>query len=102
MAKTGILAGTALAVLLAGAALAQSSGELAYTPDGKMVFPKDYRDWVYLLRYGHVLCRGAVGPHMFRQCFVDPAAYDDVLKNGIWPDKTVTMQENRAAGDERL
>ena len=52
LTKKSVLAGLAAIVLTAAgaAALAQqpSPAPLAYTADGKMLMPKDYRTWVYL------------------------------------------------------
>jgi hypothetical protein len=35
------------------------------------------------------------GEHMFNNVFVPRAAYESFLKNGVWPDRTVLMLENR-------
>jgi hypothetical protein len=68
-----------------------------YTADGKLVFPADYRTWVYLstgMDMAYV-----DGPprseHIFDSVFVDPAAYAAFQKTGTWPDKTVFVLEVR-------
>ena len=96
----------ALAIALAGgltaAAVSQAAPEapaVSYTADGKLDFPKDYRDLgLSLDRHGHVLCRSAratVGQHTFDNVFVNRAAYAAYQKTGTWPDKTIFMLEVR-------
>ena len=71
---------------------------LAYTADGKMVFPKDYRTWVYLstgMDMSYVDVPGVGDRHLFDSVFVNREAYDSYLKTGTWPDKTVMVLEVR-------
>lgn len=71
-----------------------------YTADGKLLFPANYREWVYLssgvdMSYGP----GSNMDHsMFDNVFVNPAAYKEFLKSGTWPDKTMLVLEVRRAG----
>jgi hypothetical protein len=92
------------AVALGLAATAISHAEpkppspLAYMADGKMVFPKDYRTWVYLstgLDMSYVDVPGVGDRHLFDSVFVNREAYDSYLKTGTWPDKTVMVLEVR-------
>jgi len=74
------------------------SSALAYTADGKMVFPKDYRTWVYLstgMDMSYVDVPGVGDRHVFDTVFVNREAYDAFLKTGTWPDKTVMVLEAR-------
>jgi hypothetical protein len=95
----------ALAAALAGGLVAAAGSRaapvaapaLAYTPDGKFIFPKDYRTWVYLstgMDMAYV-----EGPprseHIFDSVFVNPEAYAVFQKTGTWPDKTVMVLEVR-------
>ncbi|HKE09674.1 MAG TPA: cytochrome P460 family protein [Candidatus Acidoferrum sp.] len=70
-----------------------------YTSDGKLKFPANYREWVYLssgidMSYGP----GAGMDHsMFDNVFVNPEAYKYFLANGTWPDKTILVLEVRKA-----
>ncbi len=94
----------ALAIALAGgltaaavSRAAPASPNLVYTADGKLVFPKDYRTWVYLstgMDMAYV-----EGPprteHIFDSVFVNPEAYAAFQKTGTWPDKTVMVLEVR-------
>jgi hypothetical protein len=94
----------ALAIALAGgltaAAVSRAASpepRLVYTADGKLVFPKDYRTWVYLstgMDMAYV-----EGPprsdHIFDSVFVNPEAYAAFQKTGTWPDKTMMVLEVR-------
>ncbi len=91
----------AVAFGLAAAAVSHAEprpAPLAYTADGKMVFPKDYRTWVYLstgMDMSYVDVPGMADHHMFDTVFVNREAYDSYLKTGTWPDKTVMVLEAR-------
>lgn len=104
MTKKAIGAAAGLVLLLAGAALAQSDDGLSYAPDGKMMPPKDYRDWAYLSTgYDMAYSENANQVHVFDNVFVNRAALDGFRKTGIWPDKTVLVLEIRpASGDNPL
>ncbi len=82
------------ALLLASAASAQP----AYTPDGKMLVPRDYRSWMFLTSgYDMSYVEGpAATNHSFGNVFVDRPSYEVFAKTGIWPDKTVFVLESRA------
>jgi hypothetical protein len=70
---------------------------LAYTADGKLIFPKDYRTWVYLSTgMDMAYVEGpASSEHIFGSVFVNPQAYAVFQKTGTWPDKTVMVLEVR-------
>ena len=79
---------------------AGSPDPLAYAPDGKLVAPADYREWVFLsagldMTYGPAM--PPAGQHRFDNVFVDPAAYRAFRATGVWPDKTVMVLEIRNA-----
>jgi hypothetical protein len=86
-------------VLAAAATRAQEPASApAYTADGKMVFPKDYRTWIYLssgLDMSYSQGGGMPGMSAFDNVFVDPEAYAAFQKTGTWPDKTVLVLEVR-------
>lgn len=94
-----------LAVLAAagciGPAVAQTAGAgpAAYDAEGRLLFPKDYRTWVYLSSgMDMAYVEGGGGAmHAFDNVFVDPAAYAAFQKTGTWPDKTVLVLEVRGA-----
>ena len=76
---------------------AQPASALVYTPEGKLVFPKDYRTWVYLSTGMDMAYLEGPPPsqHTFDSVFVDPASYAAFQKTGTWPDKTVMVLEVR-------
>ena len=88
-------------VLLAGMtalAIAAPGGEPQYDGSGRMIFPADYRDWVFLssgLNMSYSADPAMAGHDMFGNTFVPAAAYSAFKKTGTWPDKTVVMLENR-------
>jgi hypothetical protein len=71
-----------------------------YTTDGRLIFPVDYREWVFLtsgldMSYMDGMQMG--DHHMLDNVFVDPASYKVFLATGMWPDKTMLVKENRRA-----
>jgi hypothetical protein len=88
------------AVLAAGAGLVAAGPKPAasFTPDGKLQFPKDYREWVYLstgFDMSYQPGAAAGDHHMFDNVFVDRAAYAAFQKTGRWPEGTVFALEVR-------
>ncbi|MDQ2924607.1 MAG: cytochrome P460 family protein, partial [Acidobacteriota bacterium] len=70
--------------------------ELSYTADGKMNFPENYREWIYLTSgLGMSYSASASGHQMFDNVFVNPTAYKSFLATGTWPNKTVLVLEVR-------
>jgi Cytochrome P460 len=70
-----------------------------YTEDGKLVFPANYREWIYLtsgldMSYS---TNGMAGHSMFDNVFVNPEAYEVFTETGRWPDKTMLVLETRVA-----
>ena len=98
-AITGLAAAGIAVASLALASKAQdvSTAAATYTADGQMVFPKDFRRWVYLtsgLDMSYV-DKPSPGAAIFDNVFVDPAAYEAFVKTGTWPDGTVLALEHR-------
>jgi hypothetical protein len=75
----------------------------AYTADGRLLLPADYRQWTFVtsgvdMSYSE---RPAMqGQSMFNNIFANPAAYQAFIKTGTWPDKTLLVMENRGAGSK--
>ena len=72
----------------------------SYTSDGKLEFPGNYREWVYLtsgvdMSYSP---NAMSGHSMFDNVFVNPEAYRAFKETGKWPDKTMLVLEVRVAG----
>jgi hypothetical protein len=89
-----------LPILAALAMAAQTSSDSPqFTPDGQLVLPKDYREWVYLssglgMTYGPA-AQADQGNPMFDNVFVTPKAYRAFVESGRWPDKTMFILEVR-------
>lgn len=71
----------------------------AYTADGQLRLPENYREWVYLtsgfdMSYNPAM---TMDHHMFDNVFVNPEAYRSFLQTGTWPDKTMLVLEVRGA-----
>jgi hypothetical protein len=70
-----------------------------YTSDGRLQFPQNYREWVFLssglgMTYGPLASSGHL---MFDNVFVNPSAYRAFVETGHWPDNTVLVLEMRGA-----
>jgi len=84
-----------------GGLIAQSPepGTPTFTAAGELVFPEDYREWVYLssglgMTYG--IPRVAEGETpQFDNVFVSPAAHREFKRTGRWPDGTMFILEVR-------
>jgi hypothetical protein len=90
----------AASLLAVTASTAVAPAESAYTADGKLKFPGNYREWIFLtsgldMSYNE---RPDMQDHsMFDNVFVDPVSYQEFLKTGTWPDKTRLVMEGRVA-----
>jgi hypothetical protein len=82
------------------AAGANNSSVPEYTADGRLIFPANYREWIYLttgidMDYNPDLM--AMDHSMFDNVFVNPEAYKAFVATGTWPDKTMLVLEGRMA-----
>ena len=82
---------------------ANSSNEPKYTADGHLIFPENYREWIYLttgidMDYNPEL--QTMDHSMFDNIFVNPEAYKAFVATGTWPDKTILVLEGREAGSK--
>lgn len=69
-----------------------------YTPDGQLVRPANYREWIFLSSgLGMTYSNGPSSSDLFDNVFVAPTAYREFLATGKWPDKTMLVLEVRAA-----
>ncbi len=74
-----------------------------YTSDGRLLFPANYREWIYLTSGVDMsYSPNAMGMDhsMFDNVFVNPDAYKAFLQTGTWPDKTMLVLEVRVAGSK--
>ncbi|MBS0333058.1 MAG: cytochrome P460 family protein [Proteobacteria bacterium] len=77
---------------------AKAAPAIAYTADGKLEYPADYRTWIYLssgMDMAYVEGAGMADHHMFDNVFVNREAYEVFQRTGTWPDKTIFMLEVR-------
>jgi Cytochrome P460 len=69
-----------------------------YDSAGRLVLPDDYREWVFLsagLDMNYSDSPPVEGRHIFGNVFVPRTAYRAFKKNGVWPDKTILILEDR-------
>lgn len=101
--RLGMFAGMTIAILAllrtgaAPAAPAESDAP-QYSADGRLLLPRDYREWIYLssglgMEYS---AEGKTGSE-FTNVFVKPSAYRAFLSTGKWPDRTIFVLEERAS-----
>ncbi|CAN5758078.1 hypothetical protein BH10ACI4_BH10ACI4_15370 [soil metagenome] len=72
----------------------------AYTAEGQLKFPDDYREWVFLtsgLDMSYAPNAAAAKHSVFNNVFVNPTAYKVFVKTGTWPEGSMFMLENRGA-----
>lgn len=98
-----LVAAIAVSISLRGpkAAMAASTTAPAYTKNGDMLPPTNYREWIYLttgMDMSYTPKKPGMEDHsMFDNVFVNPEAYRSFLATGTWPDKTVMILEAREA-----
>ena len=70
------------------------SNQPAYSPDGKLQLPANYREWFFLTSgLGMNYSTGVSAHPMFTNVFVPPDAYKEFKSTGKWPDKTQFVLE---------
>lgn len=72
-----------------------------YTADEQLVFPANYREWIYLssgIDMSYFQSGMGMDHSMFDTVFVNPDAYKSFQQTGTWPDKTMLVLEVRKAG----
>ncbi len=91
-------------ILFSSVALGQSATpapvQAHYTADGRLMFPGQYRQWVYLTSGFDMSYSAAANGrhHLFDNLFVNPEAYRAFLATGAWSDGTMLVLELRSAG----
>jgi Cytochrome P460 len=74
-----------------------------YTQDGRLVFPNNYREWIYLTTgfdMDYSPDPSMADHSMFDNVFVNPEAYKAFVATGTWPDKTMLVLEGRMAASK--
>jgi hypothetical protein len=97
-----VLPPTRARISVAQAAPPSDSDSPRFTSDGKLEFPENYREWVYLtsglgMSYRPAIAGSQDSP-MFDNVFVNPSAYKAFLETGTWPDQTMLVLEVRHSG----
>jgi hypothetical protein len=100
---TALITGTLLQLIAQASKPASEPSVVHYTADNRLDFPSDYREWVFLsagrgMTYGP--SANPNGPPLFDNGFVNPAAYQEFVKSGRWPDKSMFVLEIRKAATE--
>ena len=73
-----------------------------FTNDGRLNFPSNYREWIFLssglgMTYGPAGARSSEENPMFDNVFVDRASYRSFVNTRHWPDKTIFVLEIRGS-----
>lgn len=97
-----LLIGITALIVMAGFRSHEDSGHSGpeYTSDGRLLFPENYRSWIYLssgFDMNYNSAAQARGRHVFDNVFVNPEAYKKFLETGTWPDNSVFVLEIRSA-----
>ena len=100
-AGAALCAGLWMVAALPGADLPSRDDGPRFNPNGELLLPANYRQWVFLssglgMNYGPMAAKADENPR-FDNVFVSPSAYRYFLDTGRWPDKTVLLLEVRAA-----
>jgi len=68
-----------------------------YTGDNQLLRPNDYREWIFLSSGLGMSYSATPGHEMFTNVFVPQWAYQEFLKSGKWPEKTMFVVEDRGS-----
>jgi len=68
-----------------------------YTGGHQLLRPADYREWIFLSSGLGMSYSAQAGHEMFTNVFVPQWAYQEFLKSGKWPDKTMFVVEDRGS-----
>jgi hypothetical protein len=98
-------AGLALAIAFSVVTRAQPAADDGpqYRDGDSLVFPADYRTWIFLgagLGMTYEGEGGAEGPQMFSNAFVNPSSHRHFMETGAWPDGTTFVLEFRGSASE--
>ena len=103
-----VLVGLAVVFISWGALLKAATREGSqsdhpeYAANNELLRPGEYRDWVFLSSgFGMTYNPLAGGHDMFTNVFVPQWAYQEFLKSGKWPEKTMFVVEERG-GDTKI
>jgi Cytochrome P460 len=99
---SGVVAALSSAVAINARAQNAAAAGPTYTADGRLEFPKTYREWIYLTSGLDMSYVPGATPRasVFDNVFVNSEAYGAFQKSGTWPDRTVLVLEVRSARQE--
>ena len=92
-----LLAVAMAATVLVAASPDSTSGRPQYTGNNQLLRPSDYREWIFVSSGLGMSYSTQPGHEMFTNVFVPQWAYQEFLKSGKWPDKTVFVVEDRGS-----
>ena len=75
----------------------------AYESDGRLKFPANYREWIFLssgIDMSYSPAAAQSDHSMFDNVFVEPTAYRQFVRTGTWPDGTLLVLESRGAASK--
>jgi Cytochrome P460 len=95
---------TLITALVLMTALAPAADKPRFNAAGELLFPANYREWVFLssglgMTYGPNARRATDDPR-FTNVFVDPVAYRKFTQTGHWPEGTMFVLEIRHSSSE--
>jgi Cytochrome P460 len=94
---TSILVVTLAGTLFLAASPETAPGRPQYAGDNQLLRPADYREWIFLSSGLGMSYSAQAGHEMFTNVFVPQWAYQEFLKSGKWPEKTMFVVEDRGA-----
>ena len=94
-----IVVGLAVTILLA-ASPEPAPGHPQYADGNKLLRPGDYREWIFLSSGLGMSYSTQPGHEMFTNVFVPQWAYQEFLKSGKWPEKTMFAVEDRGSSSK--
>ena len=87
----------AICIALVAATPEASSDHPQFTAKNELMVPENYRQWIFLSA-GLGMSYGSPADHpMFTNVFVPQWAYQEFLKSGKWPDKSMFVVEERGS-----
>ena len=76
----------------------ETSDQPQYKKPGELIRPDNYREWIFLSSGFGMNYSPSPGSHdTFTNVFVPQLAYEEFMKSGAWPDKTMFVVEERMA-----
>ncbi len=85
------------APILRAGAPHSAPGQPQYPAANQLLRPADYRDWVFLSSGLGMSNNTQIVHEMFTNVFVPGWAYQEFMKSGKWPEKTMFVVEERGA-----